>query len=177
MALHLLFALHLNYGFDDIIRCARYNVRPVPGNQKKYETKIHSELFISLKIKIQSPYSKHRKESYGVLYPFKESKVSPTVYLASSRAQLNLRISSTGHFPLSTARSCEGLTSQKIGITFFLDSIIRASSWRQKYDSQYRGEKTATPTLHFLMAPLILSNNLSPGFIFLQSKKGCRFNR
>jgi hypothetical protein len=24
---------------------------------------------------------------------------------------------------------------------------------------------------------LILSNNLSPGFMFLLSKKGCRFNR
>lgn len=106
------------------------------------------------------------------MYPLDVSKVSPTVYLASSSAQVNLWSSLAGQIPQSLTRSWEGLTSQKIGITLFLDSMMRANSWRQKQDSQYLGENTATPSLEFRMALSILSNNLSPGFMFWLSKKG-----
>lgn len=107
-------------------------------------------------------------------YPLNVSNVSPTVYFASSRADRNLSRSFGGQDPSSLTRSSEGFTSQKMGTTFFLNSVIRLNSCKQKYESQYIGEKTAIPILHSRIATSILSNSLSPGFMFLLSKKGRR---
>lgn len=110
--------------------------------------------------------------NYLCTYPLDVLKVKPTVYLASWRAQENLfRFSAVQH-PLSLTRSSEGFTSTKIGINFLFDSIISDNSCKQKYESQYRGDKTDIPSLHCRTAVSILSNSLSPGFIFLLSKKG-----
>lgn len=110
-------------------------------------------------------------------YPLTVSNVSPTVYFASSRANRNFWRSLPGQDPSSFTRSSDGLTSQKMGTTFFRVSIIRLSSCKQKFDSQYIGEKTATPTLHSRIATSILSKSLSPGFMFLLSKNGRRRRR
>jgi len=48
---------------------------------------------------------------YVYIYPFKESNVNPTVFLASSSAKANLWRSEGGQVPLSLTLSCEGLTS------------------------------------------------------------------
>ena len=104
--------------------------------------------------------------------PFNVSNVSPTVFLASSRPLSYLSSSLVEEFPFFLIRSSDGFTSQKMGTTFFLHSIIKASSCKQKCDSQYFFEKTATPTRQPRIAGSIFSNSLSPGRIDLLSKNG-----
>ncbi|KAK3020611.1 hypothetical protein RJ639_047832 [Escallonia herrerae] len=57
-----------------------------------------------------------------------ESNVRPTVYLASSIAELNLFSSAAEQLPSSTTRSSEGLISQKIDLTTSSTCFKRVST-------------------------------------------------
>lgn len=122
------FSFYLQQVLQHRIRSVSQELRPIPKENTPPKKKKSNISDRSNNKDIKSDVIQKWQSNY----PLEESKVSPTVYLASSSAQLNLWSSTGEQVPLSLTLSWDGFTLQKTGITLFLDSINRANSWRQK---------------------------------------------